>query len=133
MSDTVKYIEIEEYKLQSGFTIRNGTLKPIQLDNSFVLPPNPEVAKMFETYHFWEKVREDGDTQFLIPVHGSKREVQKYIDTMYVDYKIIFLVDVETVQAYERTISPMWTGLGHNELGIAQHTRFLTNTPTENW
>ena len=133
MSETKKLISIEEYKLQSGYSLRNGTMQPILFDNGFQLESNKEVAKMFETYHFWDSVREDGDTKFMIPVHGSKKATQQYLDTMYTDHKIIFIVDPKAVQAYDRTVSPMWTGLAHKGSSIAQHTQFLTNTPQDGW
>ena len=133
MSEPKKLIDIEEYKLKSGYSLRNGTINPIPLDNGFILSTNPEVAKMFEIYHLWDTAKEDGNTKFLIPVHGSKKSVQNYLDSMYKVHKIIFIVNKDVVQAYERTVSPMWTGLGYKEFGVANHTQFLTNTHADNW
>ncbi len=130
MNQEIKPQIKEEYKLSNGTELRNTLPFPLQLDNGIVLEPNYPITNTFKLVSFNDTVFETDELTFIIPAHGTKKETQEYVDRMYYEHGVIFVVSKDVAQTYDRTVAPIWK----STIGkIALSNKFLTNTPSENW
>ena len=123
--------EITEYKLVEGFTLRNALPENVKTEDGFELTINIQVTVMLSCISMELLALDMDGIRFVIPTIATKKETQEYIDKMFREYGVIFLVTPMISKIYKRTVAPKW--IRKEGVALMRVDEFITHTTTEEW